>query len=75
MVLLKWITIQPSEYLKPFFVVFVSWVVAGNIDRNPRAALILSFFSMCMCVFIDLATRPWSNRGFGGVLGFDPFCS
>jgi cell division protein FtsW len=54
---LNWITIQPSEYLKPFFVVFVSWIVAGNIDRNPRVALILSFFSMCVCVFL-LALQP-----------------
>ena len=54
---LNWITIQPSEYLKPFFVVFVSWVVAGNIDRNPRAALILSFISMCVCVFL-LTLQP-----------------
>ena len=28
---LNWLTIQPSEYLKPFFVVFISWIVAGNI--------------------------------------------
>ena len=49
---LTWITIQPSEYLKPFFVVFVSWIVAGNINSNPRAALILSFFSMSACVFL-----------------------
>ena len=41
---LTWITIQPSEYLKPFFVVFVSWIVAGNIYSNPRVALIISFF-------------------------------
>ena len=54
---LNWITNQPSEYLKPFFVVFVSWIVAGNIDRNPRAALILSFFSMCVCVFL-LTLQP-----------------
>lgn len=54
---LNWITIQPSEYLKPFFVVFVSWVVSGNIDRNPRAAIILSFFSMCVCVFL-LTLQP-----------------
>ena len=54
---INWITIQPSEYLKPFFVVFVSWVVAGNINGNPRAALILSFFSMCVCVFL-LTLQP-----------------
>jgi cell division protein FtsW len=54
---LTWITIQPSEYLKPFFVVFVSWVVSGNIDSNPRAAIILSFFSMCVCVFL-LTLQP-----------------
>ena len=53
----NWITIQPSEYLKPFFVVFVSWVIAGNIDINPRAALIFSFFSMCVCVFL-LTLQP-----------------
>ena len=34
---LNWLTIQPSEYLKPFFVVFISWIVAGNIRSNPRA--------------------------------------
>ena len=54
---LNWITIQPSEYLKPFFVVFVSWVVSGNIDRNPKVAIILSFFSMCVCVFL-LTLQP-----------------
>ena len=54
---LTWITIQPSEYLKPFFVVFVSWIVAGNINSNPRAALILSFFSMSVCVFL-LTLQP-----------------
>ena len=41
---LKWLTIQPSEFLKPFFVVFISWVVAGNVNSNPRAGLLLSFF-------------------------------
>ena len=48
----NWLTIQPSEYLKPFFVVFISWIVAGNIYTNPRTGLILSFFSMFICVFL-----------------------
>ena len=54
---LSWLTIQPSEYLKPFFVVFVSWIVAGNIHSNQRAGLILSFFSMAICVFL-LTMQP-----------------
>ena len=54
---LNWLTIQPSEYLKPFFVVFISWIVAGNIHSNPRAGLILSFFSMAICVFL-LTLQP-----------------
>ena len=54
---LNWLTIQPSEYLKPFFVVFISWIVAGNIHSNPRAGLILSFFSMVICVFL-LTMQP-----------------
>ena len=49
---LKWLTIQPSEFLKPFFVVFISWVVAGNVKSNPRAGLFLSFFSLSICVFL-----------------------
>ena len=49
---LKWLTIQPSEFLKPFFVVFISWVVAGNVNSNPRAGLFLSFFSLSICVFL-----------------------
>lgn len=49
---LNWLTIQPSEYLKPFFVVFISWIIAGNIHTNPRTGLILSFFSMSICVFL-----------------------
>ena len=54
---LNWLTIQPSEYLKPFFVIFISWIVAGNIHSNPRAGLILSFFSMAVCVFL-LTIQP-----------------
>ena len=54
---LNWLTIQPSEYLKPFFVVFISWIIAGNIHSNPRAGLILSFFSMAICVFL-LTMQP-----------------
>ena len=54
---LNWLTIQPSEYLKPFFVVFISWIVAGNIHGNPRAGLILSFFSMAICVSL-LTMQP-----------------
>ncbi len=54
---LNWLTIQPSEYLKPFFVVFISWIVAGNIHSNPRAGLVLSFFSMAICVFL-LTMQP-----------------
>ena len=54
---LNWLTIQPSEYLKPFFVVFISWIVAGNIHNNPRAGLILSFFTMAICVFL-LTMQP-----------------
>ncbi len=54
---LNWLTIQPSEYLKPFFVIFISWIVAGNIHSNPRAGLILSFFSMAVCVFL-LTMQP-----------------
>ncbi len=53
----NWLTVQPSEYLKPFFVVFISWIVAGNIQSNPRAGLILSFFSMAICVFL-LTMQP-----------------
>jgi cell division protein FtsW len=49
---LKWLTIQPSEFLKPFFVVFISWVVAGNVNSNPRTGLLLSFFSLSICVFL-----------------------
>ena len=54
---LNWLTIQPSEYLKPFFVVFISWIVAGNIHSNSRVGLILSFFSMAICVFL-LTLQP-----------------
>jgi cell division protein FtsW len=54
---LNWLTIQPSEYLKPFFVVFISWIVAGNIHNNPRAGLMLSFFSMAFCVCL-LTMQP-----------------
>ena len=54
---LNWLTIQPSEYLKPFFVIFISWIVAGNIHSNPKAGLILSFFSMAICVFL-LTMQP-----------------
>jgi len=54
---LNWLTIQPSEYLKPFFVVFISWIVAGNIHSNPRTGLILSFFSMAICVSL-LTMQP-----------------
>ena len=54
---LNWLTIQPSEYLKPFFVVFISWIVVGNIESNPRAGLILSFLSMAICVFL-LTMQP-----------------
>ncbi len=53
----NWLTIQPSEYLKPFFVVFISWIIAGNIHSNPRAGMILSFFSMVICVFL-LTMQP-----------------
>ena len=49
---LNWLTIQPSEYLKPFFVVFISWVVAGNLNSNPRVGVVLSFFSLSICVFL-----------------------
>ena len=54
---LNWLTIQPSEYLKPFFVVFISWIVAGNIHSNSRIGLILSFFSMAICVSL-LTMQP-----------------
>ncbi len=54
---LNWLTIQPSEYLKPFFVVFISWIVAGNIHSNSRVGLFLSFFSMAICVFL-LTMQP-----------------
>ena len=54
---LNWITIQPSEYLKPFFVVFVSWIIVGNIKNNPKAGLVLSFLSMSFCVFL-LTLQP-----------------
>ena len=54
---LNWLTIQPSEYLKPFFVVFISWIVAGNIHGNPKVGLILSFFSMAICVSL-LTMQP-----------------
>ena len=54
---LNWLTIQPSEYLKPFFVVFISWIVAGNIHNNPRVGLMLSFFSMVFCVCL-LTMQP-----------------
>jgi cell division protein FtsW len=54
---LNWITIQPSEYLKPFFVIFVSWILAGNIKDDQRLGLVLSFFSMSICVFL-LTIQP-----------------
>ncbi len=54
---LNWITIQPSEYLKPFFVIFISWILAGNIKDDQRMGLVLSFFSMSFCVFL-LTIQP-----------------
>ncbi len=54
---LNWLTIQPSEYLKPFFVIFISWIVAGNINSNPKVGLFLSFLSMSICVFL-LTLQP-----------------
>jgi cell division protein FtsW len=50
-------TIQPSEFLKPFFIVFIAWIISGNQDRNSRLGLAISFICLVFCV-LCLTVQP-----------------
>ena len=51
------VTIQPSEFLKPFFIVFIAWIISGNQKNSPKVGFAISFITLVLCVF-SLIIQP-----------------
>ncbi len=51
------VSLQPSEFLKPCFVVFSAWAMSGSFDENGPPGRSISFFVMCLIAFM-LAIQP-----------------
>ncbi len=51
------ITIQPSEFLKPGFVVMTAWLMAGSFDRRGPPGFLISF-ALAFVIAIMLALQP-----------------
>ncbi len=51
------ITIQPSEFLKPFFIVFIAWIISGNQRNSPKVGFAISFATLFLCV-LSLIVQP-----------------
>lgn len=54
---LRVITVQPSEFLKPVFVVTTAWLMAGSYDRRGPPGFSLSFL-LAFMIAIALALQP-----------------
>ncbi|MGB0498331.1 MAG: putative lipid II flippase FtsW [Rubricella sp.] len=54
---LGFMSLQPSEFLKPGFAVFAAWLMAGTLDRDGPPGRLLSFAAMVIICLI-LALQP-----------------
>jgi len=50
-------SVQPSEFLKPFFVIFVAWLMTGSFQVGGIPGQRVSFF-ICLVVVALLAMQP-----------------
>lgn len=50
-------SVQPSEFLKPCFVVFSAWLMSGSFDRKGPPGIAMSFVITC-CLALVLALQP-----------------
>lgn len=54
---LGFISLQPSEFAKPFFVMFAAWVMAGSFDKNGPPGKLFSFLAAAALAGL-LAMQP-----------------
>ncbi len=54
---LRVLTVQPSEFLKPGFVVLTAWLMAGSFERRGPPGFLLSFL-MAVVIAVMLALQP-----------------
>ncbi len=54
---LGFISVQPSEFLKPFFVIFVAWVMAASFEKNGPPGKLMSFMAAATVAAL-LALQP-----------------
>ena len=56
------VTIQPSEFLKPFFIVFIAWIISGDPKTGFAVGGIEFFVKMPVYYFHE---RLWYRSNFG----------
>ena len=54
---LGFLSVQPSEFLKPAFVGVTAWLMAGSLERNGPPGRLLSFLLAALCAGL-LAIQP-----------------
>jgi cell division protein FtsW len=68
-------SIQPSEFLKPGFVVVTAWLIAASQEINGPPGKMWSFFSCCHCRNLARATaRFWAGLPDYICMGHYLFC-
>ena len=50
-------SIQPSEFLKPFFIIFSAWLISGSLEKTGPPGKLISFLIMTIIVTL-LISQP-----------------
>jgi cell division protein FtsW len=50
-------SVQPSEFLKPTFVIVIAWFLAANLEPSGPPGIIFSFV-LTVCIVLILAFQP-----------------
>ena len=50
-------SIQPSEFLKPFFIIFTAWLISGSLEKNGPPGRLISF-SIMVIIVLFLTSQP-----------------
>ena len=50
-------SIQPSEFLKPFFIIFTAWLISCSLEKNGPPGRLISF-SIMVIIVLFLTSQP-----------------
>ena len=67
-------SVQPSEFLKPGFIVTVAWLISRTVKLMGHRAFVVIYYYNARCGFVNYPTRLWASMPNTFRMGYYLFC-